>query len=239
MKCFFKGKPDCLAHSEAAVKVWFIPLVCLLLAGLPWPGQTARAQSGAAPPGLVAERHTDWLARARELERSGDWSGLLDWGLRWSQVEADEPLAWFVLGRAYRGLGRLPEAILAYQHALRLDPEDVHARTNLGNAYRDSRRYRDALLTYREAVRANPHDLPAWRRFGQTYYLMKGEAGVVDALQRVRQVNPRLAAAWYSLMVEYYRTRNDAAGRDALELLRGLKPEEVDRLFAIILGPAG
>ena len=202
-------------------------LCAVLVAGL--------AQAPVEASSLTAPSQQEWVARAQALERRGDWSGLLDWGLRWTQLDSRNPLAWFVLGRAYKGLDRVPEAIVAYQQNLRLEPGDVYARTNLGNAYRDSKRYRDALLAYREAVRADPGYLPAWRNFGQTFYTLKGQLGVADAVQRIRQVNPELAAAWSSLMVEYYRTRDAASAHDALQLLRGLKAEEVDRLFAIIL----
>lgn len=181
----------------------------------------------------------DWLARAQDLERRSDWPRLLDWGLRWTQAEADNALAWFVLGRAYKALGRHPEAILAYRQNLRLAPGDVHAQTNLGNVYRDSRRFPEALNAYRQAVRVNPSYLPAWRNFGQTFYVYKGQAGVIAAVQRVERVNPGLARAWFSLMVAFYRDRDDAAGREALALLRGLEPEQVDRLFALILDQTG
>ena len=177
----------------------------------------------------------DWVAAARDLERRSDWRGLLDLGRAWTQADTDNALAWFTLGRAYRGLERQAEAIEAYQQSLRLDPGDVLARNNLGNAYRDSRRYWEALLAYREAVRTNPDFVPAWQNFGRTYYLLKGDLGVIDTVERVRQVDPALARAWYSLLVAFYRTRNDAAGREALALLRSLRAEEVDKLFAIVL----
>lgn len=206
-------------------------LTCAFLLGLPGASQPALAQSSDA----IAPGQLEWIARARELEKRGDWPGLLEWGHLWTTAESDNALAWFVLGRAYKGLNRYPEAIGAYQQNLRIEPGDVHARNNLGNAYRDSKRYRDALQAYREAVRANPDYFPAWQNFGRTFYTLKGEVGIIDAVQRIRQVNPELARAWYSLMIEFYRTRNDAAAREALDLLRRLKPEEVDRLFAILL----
>ncbi len=205
-----------------------------LLLGLPVHCQSAFAQVSATS----ASGHTEWAAHALELEKRGDWRGLLEWGLLWTRSESDNALAWFVLGRAYRALNRYPEAIGAYQQNLRIEPGDVHARNNLGNVYRDSKRYRDALQTYREAVRVNPAYFPAWQNFGRTYYTLKGELGVIDAVQRVRQVNPELARAWYSLMVEFYRTRDDAAAREILDLLRKLKSEDVDRLFTILLEQA-
>jgi tetratricopeptide (TPR) repeat protein len=203
-------------------------------------GDDARASPSRADrhDRAAAPSQAEWLARARTLEKHRDWQGLMALGLQWTWADSDNALAWFVLGRAYNGLRRYPEAIAAYQRNLHLDPGDILARNNLGNAYRDSKRYRDALLAYREAVRINPDYLPAWNNLGRTFYVMKGQVGVIDAVERVRRVNPELAAAWYSLMVGYYQTRDDAAAREALELLRRMTPEETDRLFGILLDRA-
>jgi tetratricopeptide (TPR) repeat protein len=193
------------------------------------PQSFERAENAASPS------QAEWLARASLLEKQRDWHGLLLLGRQWTWSDRDNALAWFVLGRAYSELKRNAEAIAAYQHALRLDPGDIHARNNLGNVYRDSQRYRDALYAYREAVRVNPDYLPAWHNMGRTFFVMKGQVGVIDAVERVRRTHPELANAWYSLLIGYYQTRNDAAAREALDLLKRLKPEEVDRLFAILL----
>lgn len=219
-----------------------ILLLTLMLAGIPALAQPPDSN----PPQAVPQRseqarntapHTqaEWLAQASLLEKQRDWHGLLLLGRQWTWNDSDNALAWFVLGRAYSELKRNAEAIAAYQHALRLDPGDIHARNNLGNVYRDSQRYRDALHAYREAVRVNPDYLPAWHNMGKTFFVMKGQVGVIDAVERVRRTHPELANAWYSLLIGYYQTRNDAAAREALALLKRLKPEEVDRLFAILL----
>lgn len=192
-----------------------------------------------ALPVAVRAQPADWLSQAQGLERRGDWPGLLDWGLRWTQAEAEEPTAWFVLGRAYKALGRHPEAILAYRQTLRLAPGDVHARTNLGNVYRDARRYREALAAYREAVRIDPDYLPAWRGFGQTFYLSRGQAGVMAALGRVERADPQLARVWLGFMAEFQRGRDEAVAATALAHLRGLTPAQLDRLFGLILDQAG
>jgi len=203
---------------------------------------TAVPQAVAADPGkteavrVEAQPDTsEWLARARLLEKRRDWPGLLLLGMHWTRVDIDNPLAWFVLGRAHQELRQHAEAIAAYQRNLRLDPSDFHARNNLGNALRESLRHRDALLAYREAVRANPRYFPAWQNMGRTYYVLKGQAGIFDAVEQVRRVNPELARAWYSLVLNHYRGREDIASREALEYLSRLSPAEVDQLFNLLL----
>ena len=49
-------------------------------------------------------------------------------------------------------LGRIPEAMLAYQQALALDGKLVLARTALGGLYRESGRYEEAAACFRQAL---------------------------------------------------------------------------------------
>ena len=87
-------------------------------------GQAARA----------ARPQAEWVRQAQALEKRGDWPGLLAWGQDWARVDANNPLAWFVQGRALGELGRFVEAIAAYRKNIQIAPGDVYARNNLGNA---------------------------------------------------------------------------------------------------------
>jgi tetratricopeptide (TPR) repeat protein len=151
----------------------------------------------------AARPQAEWVRQAQLLERHGDWLGLLAWGQAWAQVDAKNPLAWFVQGRALDELGRLSEAIAAYERNVRIAPNDVFARNNLGNAYRDSGRPRDAMRAYRAAVEIDPAYVQAWRNLGLTFYLTKGEAGVAQALQKLQAADPALAEVWRQLAAEY------------------------------------
>jgi tetratricopeptide (TPR) repeat protein len=176
----------------------------------------------------------DWLGQAKALERQGDWHGLLDWGLRWSREEPDNPLAWYVLGRANNALQRPGEAVAAYRQALRLDPADVLAYNNLGNAYRNDRRYPEALAAYREALRLKPDCARAWQGLALTYYAFKGVAGVSQALQELRKADPQLADAWQKLALEFSRSQDARLAGEALQVLASLDAAQRERLFGIL-----
>lgn len=185
------------------------------------------------PPATWARQA--WLEQAQALERRGDWQGLLAWGGQWTQAEADNALAWFVLGRAWGELKRYPEAIGAYQRNLHLDPNDMYAHNNLGNAYRATQRYREAMDAYHGAVRSSPDYLLAWQNLGLTFYQLKGPTGVVQALQRLRATDPALADAWRKLAIDYSLTRDPRAAQGAIRILRGLSDAERERMFDILL----
>jgi tetratricopeptide (TPR) repeat protein len=214
-----------------------IPLLATLLC-LAYPGpaaadvQTFGLDGGQAT--VAARPQAEWVRQAQTLERHGDWPGLLAWGQAWAQVDAKNPLAWFVQGRALDELGRLTEAIVAYEQNVRIAPNDVFARNNLGNAYRDSGRPREAMWAYRAAVEINPDYIQAWHNLGLTFYLTKGEAGVTQALQKLQATNPALADVWRQLAIEYSITHDERVARKAVRVLRGLSKAERKRMFGIL-----
>jgi tetratricopeptide (TPR) repeat protein len=210
-----------------------ILLSCMLLAGpAALAAETFGLADGQKLPG--ARSQADWVQRAQALERSQDWTGLLELGQDWAQADARDPLPWFVQGRALNQLGRLSEAIAAYQENVRIAPGDVLARNNLGNAYRDSGRPREAMLAYRAAVEIDPDYIQAWHNLGLTFYLSKGQVGVVQALQRLQATDPALAEVWRKLAIDYAITRDKRVARDAVRVLRGLSAAERARMFGIL-----
>lgn len=176
-----------------------------------------------------------WLQQAQMLEKNADWPGLLAWGQSWAQSDAANPLAWFVQGRAFSAMGRLPEAIEAYERNVRVAPADVFALNNLGNAYRDSGRPLEAMQTYRIAVEIEPGYVQAWHNLGLTFYLSKGQAGVIKALRKLQATDPSLAEVWRKLAIEYSITRDVRVANEAVKVLRGLNQEERVRMFGILM----
>ncbi len=198
------------------------------------PSAAAAAPAAAtATAGAVAR--SQYLARSRELERRGDWQGLMLLAHEWTVRESGDALAWFVLGRALGARRQHGEAIAAYREAVRLDPNDVHALINLGNLYRQSGRPLEALGAYRAAVARNAAFEPAWHNLGIVYFDVKGTQGVVLALQRLQIEDPALAQAWRTLALEYARMRDERIARAAVALLRGLSEQRRNRMFDLLL----
>ena len=63
-------------------------------------------------------------------------------------------------------LGRLEEAVAAYDAALRLDPKFPEALYNRGNALLGLRRFKDAVTSYDDALRLRPDDAKALNNRG-------------------------------------------------------------------------
>jgi len=60
------------------------------------------------------------------------------------------------MGLALAMMGRYPEAISNFQHALALDPTDPGTHLNLAVAYAETGRIADARTHAQEALRRNP-----------------------------------------------------------------------------------
>jgi len=65
------------------------------------------------------------------------------------------------VGDAYRCLGRLEEALQAYDHAVRDFPQNVVARTGRAEVLKEQGRLEEALQAYDHAVRGFPQDVVA------------------------------------------------------------------------------
>lgn len=193
------------------------------------------APAAQASPGSVPTPGNTWLGNAQLLEKRGDWLSLLALGNRWTQSEGDNPLAWFVVGRAYSAMGRYAEAVAAYQENLRLDPRDSYAHNNLGNSYLALGQNRPALEAYRRAVRSDPDYLLAWRNLGQAYYNLKGPSGMVQDMNRLQAVDPELAQAWRRLATLYTLKRDNRVVQSGLDVLRNLGSARRERLFELLL----
>ncbi|MDI6794466.1 MAG: tetratricopeptide repeat protein [bacterium] len=72
-------------------------------------------------------------------------------------------------GEQYRQEGKYPQAIEAYQQAIRLNPYYKEAYNGLGQAYSSSEMYKEALLAFARAITIDPKYLAAHINLGFTY----------------------------------------------------------------------
>ena len=81
--------------------------------------------------------------------------------------QPDDPMAHYNLGVALVEEGRPPqEAMMQFEHALRLDPEHTGALDNLGMLLNRLGRPREAMTRFEEALRIEPDDAVAHNNLG-------------------------------------------------------------------------
>jgi Flp pilus assembly protein TadD len=76
-----------------------------------------------------------WKEQAVELALLGRWDEAVQMNLRILELFPDDIGAQNRLGKAYRELGRLEEAVAAYEESLRRHPSNPIARKNLTGLY--------------------------------------------------------------------------------------------------------
>src|SRR6266496_1938888 len=91
------------------------------------------------------------------------------------------PQPYYILGLIDKLQSRTEEAIVAFQHVLKIDPNDVGTNINLGQIYSQQRKYPEAIAAFRVALAAEPYNATALYNLGQV--LMR--AGQRDEGQKV------------------------------------------------------
>jgi superkiller protein 3 len=95
------------------------------------------------------------------------------------------------IGIEYRRLGRLPEAIQAYDRALEIEPRLVGARNNRGYALLVSGRLTEAEADFRRTLEMEPMFSMAHSNMG-LLYLMRGDLPAAEAaLREALRISPR------------------------------------------------
>lgn len=90
---------------------------------------------------------------------------LIGEAIKWN---ADEPSYYNDLGSAWRGRGRLAEALNSFDRALVLRPQYAEAHYNRGNALQEQGALDQALLSYDRALAINPDFAEACNNRGNT-----------------------------------------------------------------------
>ena len=95
-------------------------------------------------------------------------------------------------------LGRLEEAVVAFEQAIRLDPGSADAYYNLGGALQELGRLEEALDAYKQAIRLRPNDVEAYNHQGGVLMrLGRLEEGLV-AVEQAIHLDPNYSSAYYN-----------------------------------------
>jgi tetratricopeptide (TPR) repeat protein len=87
------------------------------------------------------------------------------------------------------GLGRLPEALNAYDQAM-AHGESARTWVNRGNALSRLERYSEALDAYERALALDSNNVRAWTGKGIALYRMRRLDDFLAAYERVRDLDP-------------------------------------------------
>jgi tetratricopeptide (TPR) repeat protein len=117
----------------------------------------------------------------------------------------DNSTVHLVLGNTFLRKGKVDEAVLQFQQALKISPGYVQVRNNLGNALLQKRRVDEAIVQFQEALKINPNFAEAHSNLGNA---LDGEGRVDEAIthyQQALRINPGYAEARNNLGYAFYQ----------------------------------
>lgn len=107
------------------------------------------------------DRAEQLLTKALEISKESQEAGLL-------------AQCFIGLALVKTSLGNNEEAMVAYEQALRLTPENLHIWNNLGSLYLKLGEHENAIYSFKKAIHNNPNDAMAWNRLA-TIYTQEGK----------------------------------------------------------------
>jgi tetratricopeptide (TPR) repeat protein len=105
------------------------------------------------------------------------------------------------------------ESVLAFESAMRLNPQDARAPYYLGNFWYAHRRYEEAIQCWETAAALDPAFPTTWRNLGLAYYNKRGDSALaLKALARAFTLNPSDARVLFELD-QLHKKLNDTPGK--------------------------
>ena len=102
---------------------------------------------------------------------------------------------WLHKGVSLGALARHEEAIVCYDKALAIDPQDAYAWNNKGVSLAALGRRDEAIICYERALVIDPQDAKAWMNKGASLYLLRRHEEAVACYERALAIDPQKANA--------------------------------------------
>ena len=131
----------------------------------------------------------------------GDLARALDYQLRAFELDPTYPEGNLNLGTLYMELGRVPEAIQAFERERVLDPDDGRNLASLANAYEKAGRTEDAEAAYTAAEATGFADAPALYNHALCLERLGRPDGAERLYARAIETDSTFADAWLNLGV--------------------------------------
>jgi len=156
--------------------------------------------------------------------------------VRIPNLKGQESWEWNNKGISYGNLSKLEQAIMCYDKAIEIDPNNSGAWDNKGNALRLTGRNKEALECYNNAIKIDPTNASAWANKGAVLSTL-GQLDVsLQCLHRaldIKPINMRIASLIVAVLSEKISEFKPAVIHAVCKKIisLNLKPYDVDGLF--------
>jgi tetratricopeptide (TPR) repeat protein len=132
---------------------------------------------------------------------------------------------WNVLGAANNGLGRINEAVEAFQKATQLNPSNPDGHNNLGTALQDQGKLAEAMEALNKALSLKPDYTEAYYNMGNVL-LGQGELEeAIEAYKKALSLKPDFVKAYYNMGNALQKQGKPEEAIEAYKKSLSLKPD--------------
>ena len=124
------------------------------------------------------------------------------------------PEPYVELGQAWLTAGKFPNAISAFEEALRRKPGSASAMLSLGDALTQAGQAERAIAILKRATEATPNEPLLWYQLGLAYAKARREPEAVIALTKAESLDPDIAEV-HNILGTLLASRGDARAAEA------------------------
>jgi uncharacterized protein (TIGR02466 family) len=171
------------------------------------------------------------LGPAIRAFQAGDFAGAVLACDQLLSANPGEPEAWHIKAMCLGRLGRVDEAVAAFQSALAVHPRPAAVNANLANTLVRAGRHDDSIGPYRAAVAQEPNFGEAWFGLGSALNTLGRFEEAEEALNRAQALAPRHAGVENALGVARQNLGDDAGAAANFDAALAINPSSIAALI--------
>ena len=137
-------------------------------------------------------------------------------------------IVWNILGAAATKIGKLEQAILAFQKAIAIKPDYAEAFNNMGNAIRDQGSLEKAIQAYNKAIKLKPNYTEAYCNMGIALKDQDKPNEAIAAFKKAIAINPNYSEAFYNMGVTLHDQRLLEEAIHAYKIALSINPDYIE-----------
>lgn len=146
----------------------------------------------------------------------GDYGKALKYLTRAAQLMPERPEVWNLIGLSFHGMQQRPQAVEAYQRALRIDRSFAAAHYNLGVLFLEQQRLPDAIAELNTYTSMQPDKSVGWAKLSTALTRARRPDDAERACHQALRVNPKDAEALNNLAIAHIQRKRP---REAVQAL--------------------
>ncbi|MDO9520918.1 MAG: tetratricopeptide repeat protein [Pseudohongiella sp.] len=177
----------------------------------------------------------DQGAHLLSVYNQGDYEKVLEIGQRMIRRFPNVEIIHNIVGAAYKGLGKLSDAVVCYRRAISINPRYSEAHNNLGIALNDLGERNAAVEHYESAIKLNPGFAEAYNNLGVTLYEMGLHDQAIKKQKKAISIAPGYTSAYHNLGNSYVKAGEKALAIETYEKALELSPNNPTYLFNLAI----